>query len=97
METELKHACQDISLALSLMKDETEIFSFLRDLLSPSEILEFSNRFRAARMLQEGVSYKKIEGETGMSSTTIARISKFLKWENHGYARALSLLESDPK
>jgi hypothetical protein len=32
-----------------------------------------------------------------MSSTTIAHISKFLKWENHGYARGLSLLESDSK
>lgn len=97
MESEIRNACQDISLALSLMKDEPEVFSFLRDLLSPSEILEFSNRFRVARMLQEGVSYKKIEGETGMSSTTIARISKFLKWENHGYARALSLLDSKSK
>lgn len=95
METELKNSCKDISLALSLMKDETEVFGFLRDLLAPSEILEFSNRFRVASMLQEWLSYKKIEESTGMSSTTIARISKFLKWENHGYARALSLLESN--
>ncbi len=52
METELRNTCQDISLALSLMKDETEVFAFLRDLLSAGEIQEFSNRFRVARMLQ---------------------------------------------
>ena len=97
MDIELRNTCQDISLALSLMKDEPEVFSFLRDRLTESEIREFSNRFRVARMLQEWVSYKTIEGETGMSSTTIARISKFLKWENHGYARALSLLDLNSK
>lgn len=97
METELRNTCQEISLALSLMKDETEVFVFLRDLLSAGEIQEFSNRFRVARMLQRWVSYKSVEEQTWMSSTTIARISKFLKWENHGYARAISLLESNSK
>lgn len=53
METELQAICRDISLALSLMKDETEVYTFLRDLLSEGEIREFSNRFRVARMLQE--------------------------------------------
>jgi uncharacterized protein YerC len=28
-----------------------------------------------------------------MSSTTIARISKFLKWENNGYKNAIKMLE----
>ncbi|MDD2917131.1 MAG: YerC/YecD family TrpR-related protein [Candidatus Gracilibacteria bacterium] len=95
METELRNNCQEISLVLSKMNREDEVYSFLRDLLSSSEIQEFSHRFRVARMLQEGVSYKKIEESTGMSSTTIARISKFLKGENHGYARALVLLQED--
>lgn len=52
METELRNTCQDISLALSLMKDEPEVFAFIRDLLTEGEIREFSNRFRVARMLQ---------------------------------------------
>lgn len=92
METELRNSCSDISRILARMESEDEVYSFLRDLLSESEIREFSARFRVARLLQEWVSYKKIEESTGMSSTTIARISKFLKGENHGYARALALL-----
>ena len=40
---------------------------------------EFSRRFEVANMLSDKISYSKIEEKTKMSSTTIARISKFLK------------------
>ena len=95
MEKELKNICQDISRVLSAMEDRDELYSFLRDLLSENEIREFSARFQVAQMLQDGVSYKNIEAITGMSSTTIARISKFLKGEHHGYLHALSLIQQD--
>jgi TrpR-related protein YerC/YecD len=75
---ELKTYFDDIITVLSKMNDKTKIFNFLRDLLSEKEILEFSNRFKVAQMLEEKLSYKQIEKETKMSSTTIARISKFL-------------------
>jgi len=69
----------DISTVLSKLDDKTEVFSFLRDLLSEQEIIEFSRRFEVAKMLEEKISYTNIEEKTKMSSTTIARISKFLK------------------
>jgi TrpR-related protein YerC/YecD len=75
---ELKTYFDDIITVLSKMNDKTELFNFLRDLLSEKEILEFSNRFKVAQMLEEKVSYKQIEEKTKVSSTTIARISKFL-------------------
>jgi TrpR-related protein YerC/YecD len=75
---ELKTYFDDIITVLSKMNDKTELFNFLRDLLSEKEILEFSNRFKVAQMLKEKVSYKQIEEKTKVSSTTIARISKFL-------------------
>ncbi|MBT3729563.1 hypothetical protein HOF65_06110 [bacterium] len=42
-------------------------------------MIEFSRRFEVAKMLDEKISYSLIEEKTNMSSTTIARISKFLK------------------
>jgi TrpR-related protein YerC/YecD len=75
---ELKNIFSEITTYLSLENDQDKIFSFLRDLLSESEILEFSKRFEVAKMLYEKVSYSKIEEKTGMSSTTIARVSKYL-------------------
>lgn len=93
-EEELKSRFSEITEILSIMNKKEDIYSFLRDLISSKEILEFSNRFEVAKMLDEKVSYKEIEEKTKMSSTTIARISKFLKWENNGYKNAINILKS---
>jgi len=47
--------------------------------------VEFSRRLEIAQMLDNGVSYRKIQKSTGQSSTTIARISKWLKKGKGGY------------
>ena len=47
--------------------------------MSESEMQEFARRFAVAQMLADGRSYVEIEAQTGMSSTTIARVSKYLK------------------
>jgi TrpR-related protein YerC/YecD len=91
---ELQEKFSEILKVLSFLQDEADTFDFLRDLLSEKEILEFSRRFEVAKMLQNKVSYTDIEKKTGMSSTTIARIWKFLNWENQGYQKALSCLKS---
>lgn len=91
---ELMKYSDDIITVLSKIDDKTEIFNFLRDLLSEKEILEFSRRFKVAKMLEENISYKEIEEKTKMSSTTIARISKFLKWDNFWYKNAILILKA---
>jgi len=91
---ELQKSFEDITEVLSEINDKKEIFEFLRDLLSEKEILEFSNRFEVARMLENKTSYKNIEQKTWVSSTTIARISKFLNWDNKGYKNAISILKA---
>ena len=62
-----------------------EAKSFFRDLLTEAEIKEFSNRWLAAKLLAKKVSYSKIQEETGLSSTTIARISNWLNNGMNGY------------
>ncbi len=93
-DTELFKYSDDIITVLSQLDNKSDIFNFLRDLLSEKEILEFSRRFNVAKMLEDKVSYSKIEEKTSMSSTTIARISKFLKWDSKGYKNAISILKS---
>lgn len=58
---------------------------FFRDLLTEQEIEEFANRWVVANMLEQNIPYSQIEEETGMSSTTIARISKWLNDGMGGY------------
>lgn len=75
-----------------LLKNESEAKKFLRDLLTEAEIKEFANRWRVARMLNKKIDYKTIEKETKMSSTTIARISKWLNNGMGGYRLMLNRL-----
>ena len=63
----------------------TEARKFFRDLLTENELLEFSQRWKVAKMLSAEKAYVDIEKETGMSSTTIARIQRWLKSGMGGY------------
>lgn len=80
------------ALFTAILKLETidETKRFLRDLLTESELIEFGQRWKVARMLQAGQSYVLIEKKTGMSSTTIARIHKWLKGGTGGYQLMLA-------
>lgn len=90
----MKQASNKLCSAFASLNNKEDIFAFLQDLLTEKEILEFSRRFEVAEMLQNKKTYYEIEKETGMSSTTIARISKFLSWENQWYDKALKSLKS---
>lgn len=70
-----------------------ECQKFLRDLLTEKELKEFINRWKVARMLDKKIDYEKITKETGMSSTTIARISKWLHRGMGGYKLMLERLK----
>ena len=65
---------------------------FLRDLLTPVEIEEFAKRFQTAQMLTEKIPYSKIEKATGLSSTTVARVSKWLQGSEGGYRTIIARL-----
>ena len=72
------------------LKNENEAKRFLRDLMTGFEIKEFANRLEAASLLSRDVKYNTIIEDTGLSSTTIARISKWLKGSLGGYRLILS-------
>ena len=71
------------------LEDLDEAKRFFRDLLSENELTEFGKRWKVARMLDAGSSYTDIVAQTGLSSTTIARISKWLTAGEGGYAMML--------
>ncbi len=78
--------------AVLALKDVDEAKCFFRDLLTEAELIEFSNRWQAAQMLENNISYTTISGKTGLSSTTIARISKWLNNGMGGYKLMLKRL-----
>lgn len=83
--------------AFLAIKTEDEARRFLRDIMTKKEITEFSNRLEAAYLLTKDVQYNAIIESTGLSSTTIARISKWLKGSQGGYRLILNRLSKISK
>src|SRR3989338_7630463 len=83
---------QRLIQAILALKTENEAGRFLRDLMTEKEIEEFAKRLKAAEMLTEKVPYSVIENETGLSSTTVARVAKWLNGKEGGYRAIISKL-----
>lgn len=75
--------------AILALENRKEARKFFADLLTQREIGEFANRWKVAGMLNANTPYATIERETGMSSTTIARIQKWLTKGMGGYRLVL--------
>jgi TrpR-related protein YerC/YecD len=71
--------------AIQSLRDLGEARRFFRDLLTAAEIDELARRWKAARLLSQGVPYTRIVDETGLSSTTVARVSRWVKKGAGGY------------
>ncbi len=78
--------------AILLLKNSNEARRFLRDLLTESELVEFGNRWKAAKMLSKKIPYTEIIKDTGLSSTTVARVSDWLNGGMGGYKLMLKRL-----
>lgn len=72
--------------------DEEAVSEILLDLFTLREIRDLASRLQVAKMLSSGLSYSEIEKQTGVSATTIARVSKCLTQGSGGYAKALEIL-----
>src|SRR3989338_6567779 len=87
---------QRLIKAVLTLKTEAEVRRFLRDLMTEKEIKEFSNRFKAAEMLTEQAPYFEIIKQTGLSSATVARVSKWLNGKEGGYRIVIAKLHHRP-
>jgi len=85
---------EDLFKVVLKLKTQNEVKRFFRDLLTEPEIIEFGKRWQAAKMLSQKISYSQIEKETGLSSTTVARVAKWLNGKMGGYRLMLQRLNS---
>ena len=75
--------------AILSLKDREECYAFFEDACTIKEILDISQRLKAAKMLSSGANYADISRETGMSTATISRVSKCLEYGAGGYRLAI--------
>lgn len=86
----MKPATTDLPAALASISEPSEMKRFLVDLCTPAELRALTERWHVAQILDTGdSSYRDISAQTGVSTTTIGRVARFLKDEPHQGYRAV--------
>ena len=93
---DIERLTDELCDALLTPRAATEMRSLLRDLCTPSELRALAERWHVARLLDRTeLSYRDIHEATGVSTTTVVRVGRFLRQEpNQGYRRAIDALEA---
>lgn len=88
----------DLARALLTPSDLQAMARLLGDLCTPAEIRTLAERWHVARLLDgTDMSYRDIHDATGVSTTTIVRVARFLRQEPHkGYRAAIDALGNSP-
>jgi len=79
--------------AFAVMETPDELRALLRDLTTPAELEALVDRWRVVQLLDQGLPYREINAQTGVSVTTIGRVARFLESGHGGYRMALERIE----
>ena len=82
--------------AILMLQTPDECRAFLHDICTESELQEMSRRLQAAIMLKSGYIYADIAEKTGLSTATISRVNRCLKYgDGKGYLTILERLDKE--
>ena len=88
-----------LASALAAVRSADEARALLADLCTPAEVHSLAERWQVARLLDAGnLTYREIHEATGVSTTTIVRVARFLRQEdNRGYRLLLDRLKDSTR
>ena len=78
--------------AILTLETVDDCYRFFDDLCTVKEISEMARRMSAAKMLDENMVYNEIVARTGLSTATISRINRCLRYGSDGYRDVLDRL-----
>lgn len=82
----VKHsALPHLMQAISMLKNEQEALDFFTDLCTPAELESMADRWQVVPLLRQGIPYRTIHDQTGVSVTTITRVARCLSFGSGGY------------
>jgi len=90
-------ARSSLAEAFLAMRTPEECRALLRDLTTPAELEALVDRWRAVKLLDQGIPYREIHARTGVSVTTIGRVARYLENGNGGYRLALERIKQQPE
>lgn len=74
---------------IPLIENKEDCKELFEDLCTYKEIEAMAQRLHAAKLLLDGVTYEQIIEKTGISSATLSRVSKCVKFGT-GYKKILN-------
>lgn len=77
------------------LKTIEECYSYFEDICTIKELQDMAQRLDTAILLDEGANYQKISNDVGVSTATIGRVSKCLKYGSGGYRKAIDGLKKE--
>ncbi len=87
----------EISEVFADIKKAELIERFLKSILTEKEISDVSSRWELVKMLDRGISQRKIAGDLGLSLCKITRGSKELKKRNSVFKLFMDLYNNHQK
>ncbi len=79
---------ENLYKVLSQIDDANVLKEFLNDLCTFKEIEQMAQRLEAAKLLLENNTYEEVIKKTEISSATLSRVSKCVKY-SQGYIKVL--------
>lgn len=79
--------------AIIAIDNKEECHEFLNDLCTYQELEKLVQRLEAAQLLYEGKTYEQVIQQTNISSTTLSRVSRSIKYGNNGYKNILDKIK----
>lgn len=88
---EMDKSRKTLAQAFLALENEEELNDLLEDLCTVKEVEDMAHRFEIAILLFKGKTFMDIEKLTGVSSATISRVNRSLKYGN-GYRKIIEKL-----
>ena len=71
--------------ALLALESAQDCEQFLQDLCTPSELDSMAERLNVAVLVAEEIPYRQIQQQTFVSTATVTRVARSLKYGSGGY------------
>lgn len=88
MSNDMKGAHLELYKVFLSLKSEEDCKIFFEDLCTMKELDSMAQRIQAAKLLLDGETYEKIISKTEISSATLSRVSRCVKY-GEGYKKIL--------
>lgn len=91
----LDDSLKQLLQAIVSIENFEECEQFFEDICTVQELEKMAQRLEAAKLLLKGNTYEQVIEKTAISSTTLSRVSRCIRYGNGGYKTIIDKKEKD--